>query len=86
MLVTPRSEKVIKCASVFLNKISTLRDQQWDDIFDKALVFRSILRKQQITAREVEMKESIGGEVDSESDDADLFDPHYDVIPVEEGK
>ncbi|KAI9442152.1 hypothetical protein H4582DRAFT_2126718 [Lactarius indigo] len=40
MLVTPRGEKVVKRASVFLNKISTLKDQQWDDIFEKALAFQ----------------------------------------------
>ncbi|KAI0251374.1 hypothetical protein BJV78DRAFT_1282636 [Lactifluus subvellereus] len=87
MLVTPRGEKAVKRASIFLNKISTLKDQQWDDIFDKALAFRSILGKQRATAREVEMKEPIG-EVDSESDDADLLDPRYDVIPqaIEDGK
>ncbi|KAF8256835.1 hypothetical protein EI94DRAFT_1710120 [Lactarius quietus] len=39
-LITPCGEKIIKCASGFLNKISTLKDLQWDDIFNKALAFQ----------------------------------------------
>ncbi|KAI9434934.1 hypothetical protein H4582DRAFT_2080175 [Lactarius indigo] len=79
-LITPRGEKVVKRASVFLNKISTLKDQQWDDIFKKALAFHSIIGKQWATMRdlEVEMTE-IKGEVDTESDDNDLLDPRYDI-------
>lgn len=45
-LVTPHEEKFIKCASVFLNKISTFKDQQWDDIYEKALAFQVVLGKQ----------------------------------------
>lgn len=82
ILVTPRDERVVKRASVFLNKISTLKDQQWDDIFKKALAFHSSNGKQRATKDlEVEMKE-LRGEVDSESDDNDLVDPRYD-LPAE---
>ncbi|KAH9020816.1 hypothetical protein EDB84DRAFT_1441670 [Lactarius hengduanensis] len=81
MLVTPHCEKVVKRASVFLNKISTLKDQQWDDIFKRALALHSSNGKQQATAKdlEVEMKE-LSGEVDSKSDDNDLVDPRQLVV------
>jgi hypothetical protein len=79
-LVTPRGEKVIKRASVFLNRISTLKDPQWDDIFDKALAFQATLGKQRAMVKEVGDSE-VMGVVESESDDDDLLDPRYDVIP-----
>jgi hypothetical protein len=85
-LVTPRGEKAVKRASVFLNKISTLKDQQWDDIFEKALAFQTSFGKQRATARDMDMRDSEPvGEVvlDSESDDDELLDPRYDA--VEEG-
>ena len=85
-LVTPRGEKVVKCASVFLNRISTLKDPQWDDIFDKALAFQATLGKQRATVKELGDLE-VGGEVvESESDDDDLLDPRYDDIPLAVGK
>ena len=85
-LVTPRGEKCVKRASVFLNKISTLKDQQWDDIYEKALAFQGTLGKQRAMAREVDMRDSEPMEVvDSESDDDELLDPRYDGVPVEEG-
>ena len=82
ILVTPRGERVVKHASVFLNKISTLKDQQWDNILERALAFQSSFRKQHATAREVDMRDSaLAGEVVvSESDDNDLLDPRYDMI------
>ena len=65
----------------FLNRISTLKDPQWDDIFDKALVFQATLGKQHATVKELGDLE-VGGEVvESESDDDDLLDPRYDDIP-----
>ena len=86
-LVTPRGEKVVKRASVFLSKISTLKDQQWDDIFEKALVFQSSSGKQRAAAKEVDMRDSelVGEAVESESDDDELLDPRYDTVPIEEG-
>lgn len=85
-LVTSRGKKVVKRASVFLSKISTLRDQQWDDIFEKALAFQGTLGKQRAAAREEMQESEPAGEVDdSESDDDELLDPRYDHIPVEEG-
>jgi hypothetical protein len=54
-LATPCSKKVIKCASVFLTKMSSLKEQQWDDIFEKALVFQVTLGKQRM-AKEDEIK------------------------------
>ncbi|KAF8262361.1 hypothetical protein EI94DRAFT_1808914 [Lactarius quietus] len=87
-LVTPRSEKAVKCASIFLNKISTLKDQQWDDIFEKAITFQAMVRKQCVTAREPDIRESelVGeGLTDSESDDEELLDPRYDNVTIEEG-
>jgi hypothetical protein len=80
-LITPRGEKVVKRASVFLSKISSLKDQQWDDIFEKALVFQVMLGKQCATAREVD-SEPAGVVIDSESDDDELLDPRYDTVPV----
>lgn len=77
----------MKRASVFLNKISTLKDQQWDDIIKKALAFQGTLGKQCATAREVEMRDSelVGEVIDSDSDSDELLDPRYDDIAVEEG-
>ena len=82
-LVTPRGEKVIKHASVFLNKISTLKDPQWDNIFDKALAFQVTIGKQHATVRDLEMRdaEQAGEVVESDSDDDDLLDPRYDTVP-----
>jgi hypothetical protein len=80
-LITPRGEKVVKRASVFLSKICSLKDQQWDDIFEKALVFQVTLGKQRATAREVD-SEPAGVVVDSEPDDDELLDPRYDTVPV----
>jgi hypothetical protein len=82
-LVTPRGEKVMKRASVFLKRISTLKDPQWDDIFNKALAFQVTLGKQRAMAKEVETRDSeLVGDVDeSESDDYDLLDPRYDDVP-----
>ncbi|KAF8258244.1 hypothetical protein EI94DRAFT_1815782 [Lactarius quietus] len=87
-LVTPRGEKVVKRTSVFLNKISTLKDQQWDDIFEKAIAFQAMVGKQRATAREPDIRESelVGeGLTDSESDDEELLDPRYDNVTIEEG-
>jgi hypothetical protein len=86
-LVTPRGEKVIKRASVFLSKISTLKYQQWDDIFKKALEFQRAFGKQHATAKEKVVGDSeLVGEVDdSDSDSDELLDPRYDVVAVEEG-
>ena len=85
--LTPRGEKVVKRASVFLSKILTLKDQQWDDIFKRALAFQGTLRKQRTAARETQDAEPAGVVLDSESDDDELLDPRYDSdrIPVEEG-
>jgi hypothetical protein len=81
-LVTPRGEKVIKRATVFLKRISTLKDLQWDNIFDKVLVFQATLGKQHATVKEVEMRDlELVGDVESESDDDDLLDPCYDAVP-----
>ncbi|KAF8258734.1 hypothetical protein EI94DRAFT_1814721 [Lactarius quietus] len=77
-LVTPCGEKAIKRASVFLNKISTLKDQQWDDIFEKAIAFQATVGNQRATAREPDIRESelVGeGLTDSKSDDEELLDP-----------
>ena len=85
-IVTPHGERVVKHASVFLNKISTLKDEQWDDIIEKALAFQGTLGKQRTAARE-ETRESEPAGVDnddSESDNHKLLDPCYD-LPVEEG-
>ena len=49
ILVTLHGERVVKHASVFLNKISTLKDQQWDNILERALAFQSSFRKQHAT-------------------------------------
>ena len=66
--------------SVFLNRISTLKDPQWDDIFDKALVFQAIIGKQRAKKEVIDL--DVDGEVvKSESDDDDLLDPRYDIIP-----
>jgi hypothetical protein len=85
--LTPRGEKVVKRASVFLSKILTLKDQQWDDIFKRALAFQGTLGKQRAAARETQDAEPAGVVLDSESDDDELLDPRYDSdrIPVEEG-
>ena len=65
---------------VFLNRISTLKDPQWDDIFDKALVFQAIIGKQRAKKEVIDL--DVDGEVvESESDDDDLLDPRYDIIP-----
>jgi hypothetical protein len=81
-LITPRGEKVIKRAMVFLKRISTLKDPQWDDIFNKVLVFQATLGKQRATVKEVEMRDSeLVGDVESKSDDDDLLDPRYDAVP-----
>ena len=86
ILITPRGEKFVKHASVFINKISTLKDQQWDDIYEKALAFQVILRKQRVMVREVDTRDPEPQEVvNSESDDNELLDSHYDDVPVEEG-
>jgi hypothetical protein len=80
--ITPHGEKVIKRVTVFLKRISTLKDLQWDNIFDKALVFQATLRKQCTTVKEVEMRDSeLVGDVESESDDDNLLDPRYDAVP-----
>jgi len=85
-LVTPRGEKVVKCASIFLNKISTLKDQQWDDILEKALAFQGTLGKQRATVRDAEMRDLEPVEVvESDSDSNELLDPCYDTVSVEEG-
>ena len=84
-VVTPRGERFVKRASVFLNKISTLKDEQWDDIIEKALEFQGTLGKQRAAAREETWEsEPAGEDNDSESDDDELVDPRYD-LPVEEG-
>lgn len=84
--VTPRGEKVVKRASVFLSKISTLKEQQWDDIFKKALAFQGTLGKQRTAVREMQGSEPAEEVDDSESDDDELLDPRYDsdCVPVEE--
>ncbi|KAF8263242.1 hypothetical protein EI94DRAFT_1807541 [Lactarius quietus] len=77
-LVTPCGEKAVKRTSVFLNKISTLKDQQWDDIFEKAIAFQATVGNQHTTARELDIRESelVGeGLTDSKSDDEELLDP-----------
>ncbi|KAF8274734.1 hypothetical protein EI94DRAFT_1794040 [Lactarius quietus] len=85
-LVTPHGEMVIKCASIFLSKISTLKDLQWDNIFNKVLAFQVTIRKQCTMAREAEVVQ-VGEVVESDSDDHKLLDPHYDTVPqdVEDG-
>jgi hypothetical protein len=77
-LATPHSEKVIKCALVFLTKISSLKEQQWDDIFEKALVFQVTLGKQQM-AKEDEIKQLL---VEDSSDNDDLLNLCYNTIPA----
>ena len=83
---TPRGEKIIKRASVFLNRISTLKDPQWDDIFDKALAFQATLGKQRPAVKEVGDSEVVGEVIESESDEDDLLDPQYDDIPQAVGE
>ena len=85
-LITPCGEKVVKRVSVFLNRISTLKDPQWDDIFDKVLAFQATLGKQHAMVKELRDLE-VGGEVvKSKSDDNDLLDPRYDDIPPAVGE
>jgi hypothetical protein len=65
---------------VFLKRISTLKDQQWDDIYKAALAMQE--RNKHADAGECRDDGDIGGSSDGDDDDDDaLFDPLYDGIP-----
>jgi hypothetical protein len=66
--------KTVKRASVFLNRIQTLKPQQWNDIYKTALEYDN-------TGKLVDL---VGNEKEDEaaSEEDDLLDPLYDEIPV----
>ena len=63
---------IVKCSSVFLKRIKSLKDQQWEDIFDAAIEFDETGKQADLTA---EPKDTSGGE----SDESELLDPLYDM-------
>jgi hypothetical protein len=65
----------VKRATVFLNRIQTLKDQQWDDIYKTALENNERIKR-------INSGECISEEDNSadESDDDELLDPLYDEI------
>jgi hypothetical protein len=66
----------VKRASVFLKKIESLKDQQWEDIYNTALENCEVVK--QVGSAEGDDKE---GGSDSSNDD-ELLDPMYDEIPA----
>jgi hypothetical protein len=65
---------------VFLKRITTLKDQQWEDIYKAALALQE--RNKQADAGE-NRDDGVGSSDgdDDDDDDDDLFDPLYDDIP-----
>ena len=76
-LITPRGDKVVKRASVFLKTINSLKEEQWADIFKVALLFNAT-GKQRKSLKETEA-ELVSAEA-TESDGDELVDPRYDNI------
>ncbi|KAI0284150.1 hypothetical protein BC826DRAFT_973461 [Russula brevipes] len=75
-----RGESTIKRASVFLKRITSLKDQQWDDIFKAALMMQE--HSKQVDAGEHGCRSDDGGTGEDSGDDDDvLFDPLYDEAP-----
>ncbi|KAI0284154.1 hypothetical protein BC826DRAFT_973463 [Russula brevipes] len=75
-----RGESTIKRASVFLKRITSLKDQQWDDIFKAALMMQE--HSKQVDAGEHGCGSDDGGTGEDSGDDDDvLFDPLYDEAP-----
>ncbi|KAI0283465.1 hypothetical protein BC826DRAFT_973778 [Russula brevipes] len=76
-----RSETTTKHALVFLKRITTLKDQQWDDIYKAALVMQECNKHVDVGERDGDG--GIGGSSDDDDNDNDnnLFDPLYDDIP-----
>ncbi|KAI0283462.1 hypothetical protein BC826DRAFT_1110208 [Russula brevipes] len=72
------NETTTKRALVFLKRIMTLKDQQWDDIYKAALVMQE--HNKHVDVGERDGDGGIGGSSDDDDDD-DLFDPLYDDIP-----
>lgn len=66
-------KSIVKRATVFLNKIQTLKDQQWDDIFKIALENNERVKR-------VDSGEYSEDNSAVESNDDELLDPLYDEI------
>ena len=69
------SKVFVKCATTFLKKINSLKDEQWDDIFKAALSFQAT-GKQPKTVKEDEGQLS---ETDTNEED-ELMDPQYNEV------
>jgi hypothetical protein len=84
-LITPRGNKVIKRASVFLKTIKSLKEEQWADIFKVTLSFRTTGLGGKKAVQEAET-ETLSTEQTEESDGEELVDPHYndpDIFDVQ---
>jgi hypothetical protein len=73
-------ETTIKRASVFLKRITTLKDQQWDDIYKAALATQEHSKPGDVGEHGRSGDDGSTGEESSE-DDSELFDPLYDGSP-----
>jgi hypothetical protein len=62
----------VKHSSVFLKWIKSLKDQQWEDIFDATIEFDETGKQADLTA---EPKDNSRGE----SDKSELLDPLYNM-------
>jgi hypothetical protein len=77
-LITPRGDKIIKRASVFLKTINGLKDEQWVDIFKVALSLHAPGKQRKVVKEE---EEPVLAE-QSDSDDEELVDPRYEDAPT----
>ena len=68
---------------MFLKRIKTLKEQQWDDIYKAAHATQDCRKLGDILAGEHEKQGSIGES--SSEDDGELFDPLYDGTPSPSG-
>jgi hypothetical protein len=82
-LITPRGDKVIKRASVFLKTINSLKEEQWADIFKVALSFRTSSPGGKHHKAVQETEADMVSAEETESDGDELVDPRYndDDIP-----
>jgi len=61
---------MVKRASVFLNRIKSLKDQQWEDIYEAALDTSD--GNKLVELGEKDYEDDVGGEVAASDDDAEL--------------
>jgi len=73
-------ETTIKRASVFLKRITTLKDQQWDVIYKAALATQEHNKSGDMGEHRCRSDDGSTGEESSDNDD-EIFDPLYDGSP-----